>query len=170
MSISREAIANFLAAANAGGYLNFNGTFDVYDTKLFVNGSVQNTSVVFPAGGIHAHMEVHEVLMFLHIHCDAYTGFKIFDVALSHVKEVRAVPRVVFFVGGFLCSSTTGWLSPSCCCVPLLFWRHFANGRERTIRPLRTPCARPCGVMSLGCCAVSLTCLLYTSPSPRDRG
>ncbi len=61
--MSREAISNFIAAANAGGYLKFNGTFDVYDTKLYINGSMLDTSVVFPPGGVHAHMEIHEAFM-----------------------------------------------------------------------------------------------------------
>lgn len=91
VAISRQTIENFLDAANFAGYLKFNGTFVVYGTKLFVNGSIDNVSVAFPANGVNADVTVNERDMLLHIHCDNYTGFKIFDVTLVKVSEAGVV-------------------------------------------------------------------------------
>ena len=90
-AISREAIENFLDAANYAGYLKFNGTFVVYGTQLFVNGSIDNVSVAFPSQGVNADVTVNERDMMLHIHCDNYTGFRIFDVMLVKVSESGVV-------------------------------------------------------------------------------
>eukprot|EP00750_Incisomonas_marina_P007227 INCI14781.5.p1 GENE.INCI14781.5~~INCI14781.5.p1 ORF type:complete len:2228 (+),score=293.23 INCI14781.5:208-6891(+) len=91
VAISRQTIENFLDAANFAGYLKFNGTFVVYGTKLFVNGSIDNVSVAFPTNGVNADVTVNERDMLLHIHCDNYTGFKIFDVTLVKVSEAGVV-------------------------------------------------------------------------------
>ena len=59
VSVSREFLTNIFSAANSAGYLKYNGTFDVENTHLFVNGSMDDVKVVFPSSGTNAHLSIH---------------------------------------------------------------------------------------------------------------